>query len=186
MSTEERVITDDIFVPEFSIFLDSQDYYGKEAFVRSIFYNPHAPQNKEDPMIINILLRLVGMSKDRYNMCKKYGHGSPFTPEYRDENNAFRDFSRWEQQVHKDFDTKPVNKSQVSTSIAKTLPFTAEIRVYINKLYEDYENAEPPFRHGKYREYLEFLKRTVEVFQIFKNNLSDTPDEDYAIRIKYV
>ena len=168
MSTEERVINDDIFVPEFSIFLDSLD----------------APQNKEDPMIINILLRLAGMSKERYNMCKKYGHDSQRG--YYDENDAFKNFSQWEQQVHKDFDTKPVNKSQVSTSMAKTLPFTAEIRVYLDKLNEDYKNAEPPFRAGKHREYLEFLKRTIEVFQIFKNNLSDTPDEEYGIRTNYV
>ena len=185
MSAEERVINNDLFVPEFKVFLNSLDNHRKHTFIKSIFNNPHAPQNKEDPMVLAILLHLVGMNKERYNICKKYGHNFG-GDKYKKEEEAFEWFSRWEQEVHKCFDTKPVNESRVSSSTAKTLPFTAEIGVYINKLHEDYKNAEEPFKDGKYLEYLQFLNRIVEVFQIFKNNLSDTPDEEYGFRVSYV
>ena len=74
MSTEERVINDDIFVPEFKAVLDTLDAFEKRNMMKSIFYNPHAPQNVNDPMTMTIILNFAGMSKERYKICRKYGY----------------------------------------------------------------------------------------------------------------
>ena len=179
MSAEEKVINDDIFVPEFKVFLDSLDNCSKHTFIKSIFHNPHAPQNKEDPMVLTILLHLVGMNKERYNIYKKYGYNF-CGGKYKEEKEAFDRVTYWKSNVHEYFDNRPADRSCISSSIAKTIPFTAEIRAYIDKLHEDYKNAEEPFRDGKYFEYQQFLNRIVEVFQIFKYNLSGEPDETYC------
>ena len=102
----------------------------------------------------------------------------PVSLEYNNEYASFRDASNWMSEVHKWFEKRHASEPWTNSK-AKTLPFTAEIKVYLNKLYEDYKNAEEPFKPSKYSEYTHFLRKTIEVFQIFKHNLSGEPDEEY-------
>ena len=178
MSTEERVINGrDLFVPEFKAVLDTLDVSEKQALMKSIFYNPHAPQNENDPMTMAIILNVMGISEERYKICRKYGHFAG-GPEYYDEEGAFRSISDVKADVHEFFEKRQINEP-MTNSKAKTLPFTSDIKVYLDNLKKDSKNVEEPFIGGKYREYHHFLKRITEVFQIFKHNLSGEPDEVY-------
>ena len=86
--------------------------------------------------------------------------------------------SDMEADIHTFFEKRHVDKP-MTNSEAKTLPFTSDIKVYLDNLKKDYINVEEPFKAGKYKEYHHFLKRIAEVFQIFKHNLSGEPDEVY-------
>ena len=177
MSTEERVNNDDIFVPEFKAVLDTLDVSGKQALMKSIFYNPHAPQNENDPMTMAIILNVMGISEERYKICRKYGHVAGGF-EYNNEERIFRSISDVKADVQTIFEKRQVSEPRTNSK-AKTLPFTSDIKVYLDKLKEDSKNVEEPFKTGKYTEYLHFLRRIPEVFQIFKHNLSGEPDEVY-------
>ena len=161
MSTEERVNNDDVFVPEFKAVLDTLDVLEKRALMKSIFFNPHAPQNENDPMTIAIILNVMGISGERYKICRKYGHFAG-GPEYYSEDRVFRSISDVKADVHEFFEKRQVGKP-MTNSEAKTLPFTSDIKVYLDKLKEDSKNVEEPFTAGKYREYHHFLKRIAEV-----------------------
>ena len=89
--------------------LDTLDVFEKREIVKSIFYNPHAPQTKDDPMIMAIILHVMGISKDRYKISKKYGHWCG-GHEYNKEDLMFRSVSDVKADVHEYFEKRQVSE----------------------------------------------------------------------------
>ena len=71
---------------------------------------------------------------------------------------------------------QPTNTPYTRVTSAKTLPFTHGARFYSDLLRNDALTAEKPFHTGKHTEYIYYLQKAIEVFQIFKHDLSGTPN----------
>ena len=89
MSTEEKEINArDLFVPEFNHILDTLTQDQRHEILEFIFYNPDAPRTLDAPEVMPIVLYVSGISKKRYEACRRYGH-DPECEEFEKEYELF-------------------------------------------------------------------------------------------------
>ena len=155
--------------------MDTLTQNEKYRIVEFIFYNNiHAPRNKNSPEVMAVVLYFTGISKERYEKYDKYGFDCN-CKEFEEEDRMFRRARFYLDSVRSHLERHPTKEPRTDYTSGTILPFTYGARFYIDQLRNDALCAEKPFQNGKHEEYIYCLQKAIEVFQIFKHDLSGKP-----------
>ena len=179
MSTEEKEINArDLFVTKFNDILDTLTQDQRHEILESIFYNPDAPMTLSLPEVMPIVLYVSGISKKRYETYRRYGHDTE-CEEFQKEYELFLKAFTQVMSVKNYIGRQPAYRPHTGLVNVKTLPLNRGIHSYLYHLEHCSVPIERTFKAGRCKDYINYIKKIIETFQIFKHDISGLPNELY-------